>query len=119
MVYMSLMLVLVAVAIVVLLGMAAAGLVHKERALDAHMHEPDTPTVLYLVPPGVDPALVATALAAAGFPAVLEEHEGASALLIECASHEQPQVRNVIEQVYIDEYAPALLLPPVTFTAAT
>lgn len=103
------------VAVLAMMGMAFAGLARKERALDDRLHDVDTPTVLWIVPVGVDPAVVAGVLLASGFPTVLEDHTGTPWLRIECAADEHQAVRDVIEKVYLEEYAPSLHLPPVTF----
>lgn len=114
----ALLLLILFAAAIALVAVATVGLSHNEQALDAHLHDPDTPTVRWSVPEGVDPAVVAGVLVATGFPAVLETDAGSSWLRIECRADEHDAVREVIEKVYLEEYAPALRLPPVTFRDA-
>jgi hypothetical protein len=113
MVGMSLALLLVVGIVMVMIGMATAGLLRKERALDERLHEPDAATVTWTVPPGVDPVIVGAALTAEGFATVVEDH--GEVLRIECLLVEHEDVRAIVERVCAEEYAPALALPPVVF----
>lgn len=115
MVWTSLALVLLAGAVFVLMGMALAGMLRKERVTDEALHDPMTPTVTWEVPPGVDPVLVGAELRAAGYPSALEDHAGAPSLCISCPPGQRPAVRALIEDVEREQYAPALDLPPVRF----
>jgi hypothetical protein len=115
MVWTSLAVLLVIAAVVVLIGLAVAGMFRKERATDEALHDPGTPTVTWVVPPGVDPVVVGAELRAAGYPAALEEHGGAPSLCISCPPGQRSTVRAVIEEVEREQYAPALNLPPVRF----
>lgn len=115
MVWASIALVLIGVAVLVMIGFAIAGMLRKEEALDERLHDPTTPTVTWEVPPGVDPVIVGSELTAAGYPNSLEEHAGAPSLCISCPPGERANVRSVIETVEAEQYAPALQLPPVVF----
>lgn len=96
-------------------GVAMSQQQRRTRALEAQLHDPAVPTVRYLVPDGVDPAVVGGALAAHGFRNVLELDYGEEELLIACPPDERDHARAVIEQIECEVCQPDIPVPPVRF----
>lgn len=61
-----------------------------------HPDEEAVMKVVYVVPDGIDAAVVRTALDIAGFPSALDIVGGEERLLIECQAAERERVREVI-----------------------
>ncbi|MDO7868137.1 hypothetical protein [Nocardioides jiangxiensis] len=115
MVWAPLALLLIGAALLAMIGMAMAAMLRKERTLDETLHDPLTPTVTWIVPPGVDPVIIGGELTAAGYPNSLEERAGMTTLCISCPPGRRSSVRSIIEAVELEQYSPALDLPPVLF----
>lgn len=98
-----------------LVAVAFTGQQRRTRALEAQLHDPAVPTVRYLVPDGVDPAVVGGALAAHGFRNVLELDYGEEELLIACTADERERARAVIEQIEDEVCQPDIPVPAVRF----
>jgi hypothetical protein len=76
-----------------------------EKDVEDHLHDPSTPTVAFVVPDGVDPAVVSNALGGAGFSSALDLARGEERLLIECHAGERERVRGVIAGIERSAYA--------------
>jgi hypothetical protein len=76
---------------------------------ETHLHDPDTPTVAYAVPNGVDPIGIRTALRMDGFTCVPEQVGDAYCLLIECEPGDRERVRRAIAAVHITTYDGSVL----------
>lgn len=101
--------------LLVAVGVAMGQQQRRTRALEAQLHDPAVPTVRYLVPDGVDPAVVGGALAAHGFRNVLELDYGEEELLIACTADEREHARAVIEEIECEVCQPHMSMPPVRF----
>ena len=103
--------------LVVVIGVtvAFAEVTRRTRALEEKLHEPDVPTVRFVVPDGVDPAVVGGGLSSAGFTNVLEIEYGEEELLIECPPSEREHARAVIAEIEGRMCQPGLPVPPVRF----
>jgi len=87
-----------------------------EKDIEDHLLDPGTPTVAFVVPDGVDAAVVSTALEGAGFSSALDLVGGEERLLIECHSGERERVRSVIAGIEQSAYAASgLTIGAVTF----
>ena len=92
--------------IAVVLGVVVIGLVvvpwlmkavaDMDKAEETHLHDPETPTISYEVPNGVDAAVLCTALDEAGHSSVLEFVRGEERLLIESRPAERESIRRVL-----------------------
>lgn len=83
------------------LGLALRRMTLDEAALEARMHRPETHTVGYVVPTGQDPAVLMSALSAAGYTSVSDLEAGNERLLVEVHSEsDRAQVRGIIEDVH-------------------
>lgn len=107
--------VLAVLGLLVALGMAVGQQQRRTRALEAQLHDPAVPTVRYLVPDGIDPAVVGGALAAHGFRNVMELDYGEEELLIACAPEEREHARAVIEEIECEVCQPDIAVPAVRF----
>lgn len=76
-----------------------------EKDIEDHILDPGTPKVAYLVPNGVDAAIVSNALTAAGFISAIQLVAGEERLLVEAGPGDRERVRAVIESVNNDVYA--------------
>ncbi len=76
-----------------------------EKDIESRLLDTRTPKVAYLVPDGVDAAVLSTALASAGFPHALEIVGGDEYLTVECEPRDRERVRDVIAQVNQHHYA--------------
>jgi hypothetical protein len=79
--------------ILILVGLAALGAlaiyVLREQSIerdqiDRQLHDPDTPTLEYVVPTGQDPATILAALERAGYTASVDPHHTHQHVLVGC-----------------------------------
>lgn len=78
--------------------------VSEVTAAEARLHDPETPTVAYAIPNGVDPVVVRTALSMEGFTCVPDQVDGEECLLIECEPEDRERVRQAIAGVHMTTY---------------
>ncbi|GAB3775131.1 hypothetical protein FB382_004039 [Nocardioides ginsengisegetis] len=93
---------LVLIGVLALLVAGAWGLRSLGRstaATEAHLHDPHTSTVAYVVPEGQDPVPLMAELSLSGFVSVVDTSGGAERLLVECSPAQRSQVREVIGHV--------------------
>jgi len=87
-----------------------------EKGIEDHLLDPRTSKVAFVVPDGVDAAVVSTALEGAGFSSALDIVRGEERLLIECEASERERVREVIAGIEHRAYdASGLTIGAVTF----
>ena len=87
-----------------------------ESDVERRLQAPETPTVSYAVPNGVDPADLRTALLRAGFSSTMSSAGTRQSLLIGCSKGDRARVREVIEGVHETAYDGSdLVLRPVVF----
>jgi hypothetical protein len=104
-----------AIAILVIIALVAGvaltlflrSLVSEESSTKAQLRDPDTHTVTYAIPTGVDPVVLEVALTNAGFTSMVERVGDAECLRVVCDESERARVRHVIEDVHASEYAGA------------
>ncbi len=71
-----------------------------EAKTEAHLREPATHALQYVVPDGQDPAVLVGALTQAGFISAAELEQGREVLLVECPHEDdRAKVRSIIEHV--------------------
>lgn len=99
------LLVIVIVAIVgALIFMSMRETVEELEDADIHLHDPDTPTVLYPVPDGVDAAALKGVLHVAGFDSVVDlSPTGTELVRVECEPGQRERVREVIAHVPVGD----------------
>lgn len=78
--------------------------VRDEAQREAHLRDPDTHTVAYAIPNGVDPVTVESALALAGLNSGVDRIGMVECLRIECTEAQREQVRSVIEAIPMNAY---------------
>jgi hypothetical protein len=108
------------VLLVLVVTIAVAGglrrLVRDESELEQRLLAPETPTVSYAIPHGVDPADLRTALLRAGFSSTTSSAGTRQCLIIGCSKGDRAKVREVIEGVHETAYDGSdLVLRPVVF----
>jgi hypothetical protein len=112
----AVLIVLVLLVVTVAVAAGLRRLVRDESEVERRLRAPDTHTIAYAVPNGVDPADVRTALARAGFSSAMSRAGVPECLVIGCAEGERARVREVIERVHETAYDGADLdLRPVVF----
>lgn len=108
--------------VIVLVGSVAIALglrswVAEESRTEARLHDPNTHTVAYAIPNGIDPVVVRLGLTKAGFVSVIDRVGDAECLRVECDQAERARVRSVIEAVHMSDYdGSELKLDRVVFT---
>lgn len=86
--------------VVLALAFALRRVTLDEARTEAHLREPETHALRYVVPNGQDPGVLVGALAQAGFTAAAELEQGREVLLVECRHEEdRAKVRDIIEHV--------------------
>jgi hypothetical protein len=108
------------VLLVLVVTIAVAGglrrLVRDESEVERRLRAPETPTVSYAVPNGVDPADLRTALLRAGYSSTMSTAGTRQCLMIGCSNGDRARVRDVIEGVHETAYDGSdLVLRPVVF----
>jgi hypothetical protein len=105
-----------AVILMVVVPWLLKGVAEMEKGIEDHMLDPGTPKVVYVVPDGIDAAVVRTALDLAGFSSQLDIVGGEERLLIECQELDRERVREVIADGVQSAYARSgLTIGAVTF----
>jgi hypothetical protein len=105
---------LLAIGLVLMLAFRSWSMDDAEK--ESLLRAPQTHTVTYLVPEGVDAAVLLAALSHAGIAATTDLSGGDERLLIKCEADERTQVRQVIEAAERASLAELdLRVPPVTF----
>ena len=80
------------------------------------IHSPETHSVAYVVPEGVDPAPLMAALTHAGFTTMTDTAGGDERLLVACEEQDRARVREIIEGAERKSLAElGLQVPPVAF----
>jgi hypothetical protein len=80
------------------------GWVREESRREAHLRDPDTHTVAYAIPNGVDPAAIVSALARAGLTSGVDRLGMVECARIECDESQREQVRGVLEGIAMEAY---------------
>lgn len=75
------------------------------RTAEQHILDPATPTVAYPLPNGVDVAVLAGAVAAAGHAQAVGHVGGRDCLVVECRDGQREQIRTVLARVTQERYA--------------
>jgi hypothetical protein len=94
-------------AVLLLVTLLAVGLVtiplrrwmRDEAKTEARLHAPGAHTAAFVVPNGLEPALLMAALSRAGFAVVADNVRGEEVLLIECEPSDRSTVRRIITTV--------------------
>ena len=72
--------------------------------IEARVFDPQTPTVAYAIPNGVDPVVFQTALTHAGFTSVVGRIGNAECVIVECGPSGRTAVRGVLEAAHANAY---------------
>lgn len=94
-------LIVIVVAGTVALAWGLRGWMGEESRFEAHLHSPETHTLTYAIPNGVDPVVVKVALTRAGFDSAIEAAGTTQAVRVECAEAQRALVRHVLEEVHL------------------
>jgi hypothetical protein len=78
--------------------------VREESQRQAHLRDPDTHTVAYAIPNGMDPATIESALARAGLTSGVDRVGMVHCVRIECNKSQREQVRGVLEAIPMNAY---------------
>lgn len=106
----------IAVILLVALPWLLKGVADMEKDIEDHLLDPSTQKVSYLVPDGVDAAVLTTALGSAGYSSALALVQGDEHLLVECHPDERERVREVLATISRSAYAASgLTVGAVTF----
>ena len=73
--------------------------VREQSRREAHLSDPNTHTVAYAIPNGVDPVTVESALARAGFTAGVDRFGMVECVRIECNDSQREQARGALEAI--------------------
>ena len=104
MVGLVLVLIVVVAIVAALIFMSMRSTVEELEDADVHLHDPDTPTVLYPVPPGVDGVALTGALNVAGFESTVDlSPTGTELVRVECTPDQRERVREVIAHVHVGD----------------
>ena len=83
--------------------------VRDDSRREAHLRDPQTHTVAYAIPNGVDPVPAEAALTRAGFTSGIDRVGMVECVVIECDESQRDQVRSVLEGVPMTAYDGAQL----------
>ena len=97
----AVILIVLVVAGTVALAVSLRGWIGEESRFEAHLHVPETRTLTYAIPNGVDPVVVKVALTRAGFRSAIETAGTLQAVRVECAEAQRSRLRHVIEDVHL------------------
>lgn len=86
------------------IGLYLRNWVGEESQREAHLRDPDTHTVAYAIPNGVDPVTVESALARAGLTSGVDRIDMVECVVVECTESQREQVRGVIEGIPMEAY---------------
>jgi hypothetical protein len=78
--------------------------VREDSRREAHLRDPDTHTVAYAIPNGVDPVVIETALSRAGFACGVDRVDMVECVLIECDESQRDEVRRVLESIPMSSF---------------
>jgi hypothetical protein len=78
--------------------------VREESRREAHLSDPDTHTVTYAIPTGVDPVIIEAALARAGLNSGVVDVGMVECVRIECNESQREHVREVLEGIPMHAY---------------
>ncbi len=109
---------MVVLGVVVLVGtnLYLRSWVRTESSAEAHLHDPRTHTLAYVLPNGVDPAVIKFELGRAGLETGAGHVGGDECLLVECEPAQRERVRALIQHAQAVRYAgSALKLDQVVF----
>jgi hypothetical protein len=105
-------------ALVVFIGVNVSmrKVVEDEKHTESELHDPQTPTVTYAIPNGIDPVAFAVAVKRAGYLSMVTEVGTSEALRVRCEPGDRERLRRVIEAVVVNGYdGSALALDHVVF----
>ncbi|HWJ80904.1 MAG TPA: hypothetical protein VNS55_01600 [Nocardioides sp.] len=98
----------IAVVLVVILALVVPWILKAEvdtvRTAEQHILDPATPKVAYPLPNGVDVAVLAAAVAAAGHAQAVGSVDGEECLLVECHDGQREEIRSVIDRTTRERY---------------
>ena len=83
--------------------------VREESRREAHLKDPRTHTIAYAIPNGMDPVILETALAVAGFNSGHDRVGMVDCVRIECDESQRDRVRGVLEGAATTAYDGSLL----------
>lgn len=106
--------VLIVLGATLVVALALRSMVFAEARTEARLHDPQTHTVAYAIPAGIDPVELEVALGRAGFTSVIDRVGDDECVRVECTEAERDRVRAVIEAIHAGEPA-ARSLAPVVF----
>ena len=78
--------------------------VREESRREAHLRDPDTHTVAYAIPNGVDPAAIESALARVGLNSGVDRVGMVHCVRIECNDSQREKARSVLEGIRMNVY---------------
>ena len=90
-----LMTIVMLVVFVLVMSIRSASL--EEERTWTRLHDPESRTVAYAVPDGVDPAVILTALQTAGFTGVVDPTGTTEHVVVACEEADRRRLRSVIE----------------------
>jgi hypothetical protein len=112
--------VVIIVLVLLIITVAATGglrrLVRDESAVERRLRAPDTHTISYAIPHGVDPGDIRVAVTRGGFTGIVVTEGTQQCLVVECAESDRARLRQVIEGAHETAYdGTELDLHPVVF----
>ncbi len=78
--------------------------VREESRREAHLRDPDTHTIAYAIPNGVDPATIESALARADLISGVDRVGMVHCVRIECNDSQREKARGVLEGIRMNVY---------------
>ena len=78
--------------------------VREESRREAHLRDPDTHTIAYAIPNGVDPATIESALARAALNSGVDRVGMVHCVRIECNDSQREKARGVLEGIRMNVY---------------
>lgn len=76
----------------------------SQAGVEAHIYDPQTPTVAYAIPNGVDPVVFQVALTHAGYTSIVGRVGNAECVIVECGPSGRSAVRGVLEAAHANAY---------------
>ena len=93
-----------ALVVIIAIALSLRALVEDEKRTESQLRDPQTPTVTYAIPNGIDPVVFAVALKKSGYPSVVTDVGVAQGLRVRCDTGGRERLRRVIEAVVVNGY---------------
>ncbi|GAB3016490.1 hypothetical protein GCM10011376_03950 [Nocardioides flavus (ex Wang et al. 2016)] len=103
------LLVVVVVGGTIAINLYLRGWVREESQREAHLRDPNTHTLAFAIPTGVDPVRPETALALAGFNSGHDRVGMVECIRIEADDSQRDRVRGILDDVFRTEYDSSVL----------